>query len=124
MRPIKRRIDNRSYREAYLARNDIHQMVLNAKTYNQEGSWVWNDAVELQKAWDKAYAEHVVGTDLPGVDGPGDPLPTDGEAPSALFPVAPAASDAADSADNTALTPNSARPRIRVNLRRNVSGEE
>ncbi|CEH13379.1 snf2-family atp dependent chromatin remodeling factor snf21 [Ceraceosorus bombacis] len=124
MRQVKRRIDNRSYREAYLARNDIHQMVLNAKTYNQEGSWVWNDAVELQKAWDRAYAEHVIGTDLPGIDGPGDPLPTNGEAASALFPVAPVAGDAADSGDNAALTPNSARPRIRVNLRKTGPGDD
>lgn len=48
-------------------------MFANAKLYNQEGSWVWLDAVELQKVFDEAYEKFCANTDLPGHS---DPAPT------------------------------------------------
>ncbi|KDN52546.1 hypothetical protein K437DRAFT_232182 [Tilletiaria anomala UBC 951] len=69
MRQIKRRIDNRTYRDVASCKSDIHLMFDNARIYNQEGSWVWNDANILQKAFDDKYDEVIVGSGLPGDDG-------------------------------------------------------
>ena len=41
-------------------------MFNNARTYNQEGSWVYVDAEEMEKAFDAAFAKHIVGSGLPG----------------------------------------------------------
>lgn len=42
-------------------------MFNNARQYNQEGSWVVNDANELQKAFEAEYTNQTNGTDLPGI---------------------------------------------------------
>lgn len=44
-------------------------MFANARQYNQEGSWVVNDANELQKAFEAEFARQTQGTDLPGMSG-------------------------------------------------------
>ncbi|CAO1614629.1 unnamed protein product [Sympodiomycopsis kandeliae] len=72
LRQIKRRIDNRTYRSVQECKDDIHLMAKNAKTYNEEGSWVYVDAVELQGAFDKMYDQLVSGSGLPGADGEED----------------------------------------------------
>lgn len=41
-------------------------MFNNARTYNQEGSWVYNDADEMEKLFDSVFERVVAGTDLPG----------------------------------------------------------
>ncbi len=41
-------------------------MFNNARTYNQEGSWVYNDADEMEKVFDTSFNRTIVGTDLPG----------------------------------------------------------
>lgn len=41
-------------------------MFNNARTYNQEGSWVYVDAEEMEKVFKKAFDKHIVGTDMPG----------------------------------------------------------
>ena len=41
-------------------------MFNNARTYNQEGSWVYVDAEEMEKALDAAFAKHIVGSGLLG----------------------------------------------------------
>lgn len=69
MRQIKRRIDNRTFRSVATCRDEFHLMVSNAKTYNQEGSWVYNDAVELQAAFDRTYDLVTRGSGLPGAEG-------------------------------------------------------
>lgn len=43
-------------------------MFNNARQYNQEGSWVVNDANELQKAFEAEFARQTNGTDLPGME--------------------------------------------------------
>ena len=53
-------------------------MFNNARTYNQEGSWVYVDAGEMEKVFDGTLARVTTGTDLPG----GTPLPSQ-SAPSA-----------------------------------------
>ncbi|KAN0060922.1 ATP-dependent DNA helicase Snf21 [Thecaphora frezii] len=77
MRQIKRRIDNRTFRRVDSCRDEFHLMVRNAKTYNQEGSWVYNDAVELQKAFDKTYDMLCKSSGLPGSE-------NEGEAPTGI----------------------------------------
>lgn len=70
LRNIKRKIDNKTYKTVSECRDDFHLMVRNAKTYNQEGSYVYVDAVELQSAFDKIYEQLVPGSGLPGADDP------------------------------------------------------
>ena len=41
-------------------------MFNNARTYNQEGSWVYVDAEEMQKVFDATFTRVVVGSGLPG----------------------------------------------------------
>lgn len=72
MRQIKRRIDNRTFRRVDTCRDEFHLMVRNAKTYNQEGSWVYNDAVELQKAFDATYDMLCRFSGLPGSENEGE----------------------------------------------------
>ncbi|CCF54584.1 hypothetical protein NDA11_000957 [Ustilago hordei] len=80
MRQIKRRIDNRTFRRVDTCRDEFHLMVRNAKTYNQEGSWVYNDAVELQKAFDTTYGMLCRFSGLPGSENEGEmPVGGNGE---------------------------------------------
>ncbi|CCU98428.1 unnamed protein product [Malassezia sympodialis ATCC 42132] len=57
LRQIKRRIESQSYESLNALRSDFHLMFNNARTYNQEGSFVWNDAEELQRVFDATLAE-------------------------------------------------------------------
>lgn len=41
-------------------------MFTNARTYNQEGSWVYVDAEEMEKVFDAAFDRYVAGSGLPG----------------------------------------------------------
>ena len=66
MRQIKRRIDNRTYRDVKAGKDDVHLMFDNARIYNQEGSWVWNDANILQEVFDAKFDEIIGGSGLPG----------------------------------------------------------
>ncbi|WFC93451.1 RSC chromatin remodeling complex ATPase component [Malassezia brasiliensis] len=55
MRQIRKRIENRTYKTLEACKKDFHLMFNNARTYNQEGSLVWNDAEELQRVFDETY---------------------------------------------------------------------
>ena len=46
-------------------------MFNNARTYNQEGSWVYVDAEEMEKAFDAAFAKATAGSGLPGAPAAG-----------------------------------------------------
>ena len=41
-------------------------MFSNARTYNQEGSWVYVDAEEMEKVFNAAWDRVIAGTDFPG----------------------------------------------------------
>lgn len=41
-------------------------MFNNARTFNQEGSWVYIDAVEMEKVLDATFKRLTVGSGLPG----------------------------------------------------------
>lgn len=47
-------------------RDDWRLLFDNARTYNQEGSWVYVDAEEMEKVFDVAFNQHIAGTGLPG----------------------------------------------------------
>jgi ATP-dependent helicase STH1/SNF2 len=65
---IRKRINTHQYKTVTAFRDDVRLMFTNARTYNQEGSWVYVDAVEMEKVFDAAYARHVVNSGLPGAD--------------------------------------------------------
>ena len=47
-------------------REDWRLMFNNARTYNQEGSWVYVDAEEMEKVFDQTWDKAIVGSGLPG----------------------------------------------------------
>ncbi|KAI9460194.1 SNF2 family N-terminal domain-containing protein [Lactarius psammicola] len=65
---IRKRINSHQYKTVTGFRDDVRLMFTNARTYNQEGSWVYVDAVEMEKVFDAAYARHVANSGLPGAD--------------------------------------------------------
>ncbi|KAI0252671.1 SNF2 family N-terminal domain-containing protein [Lactifluus subvellereus] len=65
---IRKRINSHQYKTVTAFRDDVRLMFTNARTYNQEGSWVYVDAVEMEKVFYAAYARHVANSGLPGAD--------------------------------------------------------
>jgi ATP-dependent helicase STH1/SNF2 len=65
---IRKRINTLQYKTVTAFRDDVRLMFTNARTYNQEGSWVYIDAVEMEKVFDAAYVRHVTNSGLPGAD--------------------------------------------------------
>ncbi|PIL29895.1 hypothetical protein GSI_07805 [Ganoderma sinense ZZ0214-1] len=63
---IRKRISSHYYKNVLDFREDMRLMFNNARTYNQEGSWVYVDAEEMEKAFDAAFVKNVVGSGLPG----------------------------------------------------------
>lgn len=51
--------------------DDWRLMFNNARTYNQEGSWVYVDAEEMHNILETTFREETVGSGLPGAK-PGD----------------------------------------------------
>lgn len=45
-------------------------MFNNARVYNQEGSWVYNDADEMEKVFNAAFEKYIAGSGLPGAANP------------------------------------------------------
>lgn len=58
MSQIKAKIGKPSYNLTSF-RNDLHLLWNNARTYNQEGSWVFNAAEDMQEAFDKMWDDEV-----------------------------------------------------------------
>ena len=66
MATIRKRITANTYKLATDYREDWRLMFNNARTYNQEGSWVYTDADEMEKVFDEIFERNVAGTDIPG----------------------------------------------------------
>lgn len=66
MASIRKRITAGTYKFVTDFRDDWRLMFNNARTYNQEGSWVYNDAEEMEKVFDSVFERVIAGTDLPG----------------------------------------------------------
>ena len=69
MAQIRKKINSNQYKTVIAYADDWRLMFSNAQQYNQEGSWVYNDAVELSREFESAFSRETSGTDLPGVDG-------------------------------------------------------
>lgn len=61
-------------------------MFNNARTYNQEGSWVYIDAEEMERVFEAALQRYIVGSGLPGTSG-GHIASGSGDYESALTPM-------------------------------------
>ncbi|OSD05650.1 hypothetical protein PYCCODRAFT_1384571 [Trametes coccinea BRFM310] len=63
---IRKRISSHYYKNVLDFREDMRLMFNNARTYNQEGSWVYVDADEMEKVFDAMFNQIIVGSGLPG----------------------------------------------------------
>ncbi|CDO74808.1 hypothetical protein BN946_scf185001.g56 [Trametes cinnabarina] len=63
---IRKRISSHYYKNVLDFREDMRLMFNNARTYNQEGSWVYVDAEEMEKVADALFNQTIVGSGLPG----------------------------------------------------------
>ncbi|KAF8297763.1 hypothetical protein DL93DRAFT_2122689 [Clavulina sp. PMI_390] len=70
---IRKRSNTSHYKSMAQYAADWRLMFANARQYNQEGSWVYNDANELSKAFEAEFERQTTGSgaDLPGADGSG-----------------------------------------------------
>ncbi|KAK0456862.1 SNF2-family ATP dependent chromatin remodeling factor snf21 [Armillaria borealis] len=80
MSQIQKRSQSSYYKTVQQFRDDWKLMFNNARTYNQEGSWVYNDAEEMEKVFDAVYERAIVGSGLPGA-------PSSGPYDDALTPM-------------------------------------
>ncbi|KIY64503.1 SNF2-family ATP dependent chromatin remodeling factor snf21 [Cylindrobasidium torrendii FP15055 ss-10] len=71
MQQIQKRMTGAFYKTVDMFRADWKLMFSNARTYNQEGSWVYTDAIEMEKVFDRAYARAMNNSGLPGAPGLG-----------------------------------------------------
>jgi ATP-dependent helicase STH1/SNF2 len=68
MNQIRKKNSSGGYKSATQFRDDWQLMFRNARTYNQEGSWVYVDAEEMEKVFQEAYNRLVTGSGIPGSD--------------------------------------------------------
>lgn len=71
MSHIRKRSSGNYYKTVDAYAEDWRLMFANARQYNQEGSWVYNDAQELAKVFEHTFRRETAGTDLPGAQGSG-----------------------------------------------------
>lgn len=63
---IRKRSQGNYYKDVNQYKADWKLMFNNARTYNQEGSWVYNDAEEMEKVFNATYDRVINGSGLPG----------------------------------------------------------
>jgi ATP-dependent helicase STH1/SNF2 len=63
---LRKRGNSNYYKNVNTFREDWRLMFNNARTYNQEGSWVYVDAEEMEKVFNAAWDRVIAGTDFPG----------------------------------------------------------
>ena len=72
MAQIQKRSTGTFYKTVQQYRDDWKLMFSNARTYNQEGSWVYTDAEAMERVFDATFERVMQGSGLPGApDGPG-----------------------------------------------------
>jgi len=79
---LRKRINAGTYKTVTEFQDDFRLMFNNARQYNQEGSWVYNDAEDMELVFDATYNRIMTGSGLP--EAPGG-LP--GMSDSALTPM-------------------------------------
>ncbi|KAJ7857605.1 SNF2-family ATP dependent chromatin remodeling factor snf21 [Mycena leptocephala] len=63
---LRKRASGTYYKDMQHYRNDWTLMFNNARTFNEVGSWVYIDAVEMEKVLDATFKRLTVGSGLPG----------------------------------------------------------
>lgn len=66
MSTLRKRATSNYYKSVAQYREDWKLMFKNAFTYNQEGSWVYVDAEEMERVFDATYDRVMIGSGLPG----------------------------------------------------------
>ncbi|KAF8609355.1 hypothetical protein BDV93DRAFT_464553 [Ceratobasidium sp. AG-I] len=68
MSHMRKRMSSGYYKTVSAYRDDWRLMFNNARSYNQEGSWVYEDADAMQKVLEAVFTRETAGTDMPGAD--------------------------------------------------------
>ncbi|CAE6403859.1 unnamed protein product [Rhizoctonia solani] len=68
MSHMRKRAASGYYKTVSQYRDDWRLMFNNARTYNQEGSWVYEDAGAMQAVFEEVFTRETAGTDMPGAD--------------------------------------------------------
>lgn len=68
MSHLRKRAQTNYYRDLQQYKEDWRLMFRNARTYNQEGSWVYVDAEEMEKVFDEVFDRETRGSGLPGAE--------------------------------------------------------
>ncbi|CAE6505414.1 unnamed protein product [Rhizoctonia solani] len=71
MSHMRKRASGGYYKTVSQYRDDWRLMFNNARTYNTEDSWVYQNADAMQKVFEEVFTRETAGTDMPGAD----PLP-------------------------------------------------
>ncbi|CAE6467441.1 unnamed protein product [Rhizoctonia solani] len=110
MSHMRKRASSGYYRTVAQYRDDWRLMFNNARTYNQEDSWVYQDANEMQKVFEEVFLRETAGTDMPGAE----PL-------NSANPINPGNTSPLSAADDDEPAP---RPPGQKSRRASVSDEE
>ncbi|KAJ3709458.1 SNF2 family N-terminal domain-containing protein [Lentinula raphanica] len=84
---IRKRSQGNFYKDVSQYKADWKLMFNNARTYNQEGSWVYNDAEEMEKVFNAMYDKQINGSGLPGAPSTGSGSGSNASYESALTPM-------------------------------------
>ena len=84
---LRKRANSGYYKTVLQFRDDYRLMFNNARKYNQEGSWVYVDAEEMEKVFNAAWDRAIVGSDLPGAPPTPGTVSATGSYASALTPM-------------------------------------
>ena len=68
MSHLRKRAQSGYYKDVQQYRDDWRLMFNNARTYNQEGSWVYVDAEEMEKVFEEVFTRETRGSGLPGAE--------------------------------------------------------
>lgn len=88
---LRKRANSNYYKNVQAYKDDWMLMFNNARTYNQEGSWVYVDAEEMEKVFMATFNRVMTGSGLPGAPAAPTSAPqpgsTSGSYDSALTPM-------------------------------------
>ncbi|KAG6820238.1 hypothetical protein H0H93_003601 [Arthromyces matolae] len=84
---LRKRANGNSYKTVQAFKDDWKLMFNNARTYNQEGSWVYVDAEEMEKVFNATFDQVMTGSGFPGAPPAAGVGSASGSYESALTPM-------------------------------------
>ncbi|KNZ78207.1 Chromatin structure-remodeling complex subunit snf21, partial [Termitomyces sp. J132] len=84
---LRKRANSTYYKTVQAFKDDWKLMFDNARTYNQEGSWVYVDAEEMEKVFNATFDQVMTGSGLPGAPAATGNGSASGSYDSALTPM-------------------------------------